>query len=447
MRSSANLRVAIPALLAVMAMAGQDVRPPVIDQNRSGAPQTARRGKPAAESSAETATVAAEAQEKGMKALEASRYPEAAQHLQRAVELMPEDVPSRFYLAQALAQAGEEAKALPHYEKLIELQPELVEVRLNFAQVLTVLKRDAEAAEQLEVASRLKPDDPAVRFQLGYAELRAGDAEKARTRFEALVKEDSSDADYHYGLGQSAFLLKDLGTAETEFREAAKRDPRYLNGLLAVAESWQETGNLEKAAALFGEFPDNPDATRRAGELLVELGKNEEAIASLEAGSASAPTFANRRNLAVAYQRAGKLEKALAVLDAAVEAEPANPEAYIALGRVLRDARRFPLAAAQFRQALKLDAANLSAWNEFAAVAMLAGEYQACLDAIAAIENQGGLTTGHHYLRAIIFDRFQQDDAALKEYELFLSSSSGQNEDEEFKARQRVRMLKNKKRR
>lgn len=217
--------------------------------------------------------------------------------------------------------------------------------------------------------------------------------------------------------------------------------------MLALAEAWQESGNLEKAAALFGEFPENSEATRRAGELLVELGKNEEALVALEATASSAPTFVNRRNLASAYLRAGKAEKALAILEDAVQAEPSNPEAHLALGRVLRDARRFPQAAARFQAALRLDASNASAWNEFAGVAMLAGEYQAALDAIAQIEKQGKLAAGHHYLRAIIFDRFQNDDQALAEYELFLSLSGGQNEDEEFKARQRMRILKNKKRR
>ncbi|MCU0228015.1 MAG: tetratricopeptide repeat protein [Bryobacterales bacterium] len=434
-------------LLAGSSAFAQELRPQVVDQNRSGAPQSARKGKPAQPSAAEVAVAAAEAQEKGMSALEAQRFGEAVQHLRQAVDLAPEDVPSRFYLAQALAQSGKEEESLPHYEKLVEMQPELVEARLNYAQVLTSLERHGEAAEQLEAASRLKPDDPSVRFQLGYAELRAGEAEKARARFARLVEDDPRDADHHYGLGQAYFLMKDLDAAEASFREAAQRDPRYRNGLLAVAEAWQEAGGLEKAAALFGEFPENADAARRAGELLVELGKNEEAIASLEAGLASAPTFANRRNLAVAYQRAGKPEKALAVLEAAIAAEPGNVEAHLALARTLRDARRFPQAAARFQQALKLDAANLSAWNEFAAVAMLAGEFQAALDAIALLEKQGALSAGHSYLRAIIFDRFQQDDAALSAYEAFLATSKGENADEEFKARQRVRMLKNKKRR
>lgn len=437
-----SLALLAAVLLAFTALHAQEVRPPVRDQNRSGAPQTARKPQPA-----DSATEAAEAFEKGMAALEAEKYAEAAEALGKATRLAPENVGCRFYLAQALALAGNPEESIPHYELLVEAQPDVAEIRSNYAQVLSGLDRHAEAAQQLRRASELKPGDAAVLFQLGSAELRSGEHELALTRFEALVKQNPEDADHHYGLAQSAFLAKDLATAETSFREAARLDPRYRDGLLALAEAWEEQGKLEKAVDILKEFPENPDATRWAGELLVELGKAEEALSSLESALESAPTFENRRNLATAYRRAGKHEKAIATLEAALVAEPENIEAHMTLGRVLRDNRQFPQAAARFFAATKLEPANSSAWNEYAGACLLAGDYQASMNAIAEIEKQGKLVAGHHYMRAIILDRFQNDELALREYELFLTMSDGQNEDEEFKARQRVRMLNNKKRR
>ena len=48
---------------------------------------------------------------------------------------------------------------------------------------------------------------------------------------------------------------------------------------------------------------------------------------------------------------------------------------------------------------------------------------------------------GHVYLRAIVLDKFHQFKAALESYERFLALSNGQSPDEEFKARQRVRII------
>jgi tetratricopeptide (TPR) repeat protein len=440
--------LAVLLMLAMLPSSAQEVRPPVRDQNRSGAPQTARRGGDSSDADrvAEQAQ-AAEAFEKGMAALEANQSEEAVTSFAKAVELAPDNIASRFYLAQALAMSGKGEAAVEQYEKLTEMQPDVAEIRLNYAQVLNGLERHPEAVAQWTRALALKPGDKTILFQLAYAELRAELPEQARPRFEELVQKDPDDADHHYGLGQSAFLTNDLETAESSFRKAAEIDPRYRNGLLAIAEAWREAGNLEKAAALLQEFPENSDATRLAGELLVELGKAEEALPSLESAVESAPTFANRQNLALAYLRAGKSDRAIETLADAVRTEPSNPKAHVALGRLLRDSRKFPEAGASFVEALKLAPDDVAAWNELAGVAMLAGNLPATLAAIDEIEKRSPLSAGHHYLRAIAHDRMQNDELAIAAYELFLGSSGGQNEDEEFKARQRLRMLNNKKRR
>jgi hypothetical protein len=49
---------------------------------------------------------------------------------------------------------------------------------------------------------------------------------------------------------------------------------------------------------------------------------------------------------------------------------------------------------------------------------------------------------GHYYLRAIVLDKHQMLEPALESYEKFLASSEGKYPDEEFKARQRVRIIK-----
>ena len=48
----------------------------------------------------------------------------------------------------------------------------------------------------------------------------------------------------------------------------------------------------------------------------------------------------------------------------------------------------------------------------------------------------------HWYLRAIMLDKTQQYQPALQYYEKFLAAAGGKFPDEEFKARQRVRIIK-----
>jgi hypothetical protein len=53
----------------------------------------------------------------------------------------------------------------------------------------------------------------------------------------------------------------------------------------------------------------------------------------------------------------------------------------------------------------------------------------------------GGETEGHHYLRAIVLDHLKDVKGALAAYQQFLAASQGKHPNEEFKARQRVRIL------
>lgn len=439
MRSApAILSLALAVLAAVPILRAQQA-PPVRDQSASGAPARAQKAAP---------TDAAILASQGMQAFEKQDYSTAITRFGQALSQNPQDIGSRFYLALSLSLTGKDAASLPHYEKLVEAQPEIYELRLNYAQALVNTRRFEEAAAQLEKAESLKPNQPKTLELLaatGQAELAAGDEAGAVKRFETVLAKSPRNADALYGMGSAMQKAGDRVAAEAWFRKAAEVHPPYREALLPLAESYEKEGNFEKAIALYKQFPENAAAQGRAGELLLELGKAKEAIAELEERAKKDPTFPNRNAVAVAYLRSGDAEKAIAHAAAAVEAEPANLEARAFYARVLRDSRKFPAAAQQFGEILKRNPKDAMAWSEFAGVAVLAEQYQAAFDALAQVEALGAMKPGHHYLRAIILDKFQNDDQAIAEYELFLAGSSGQNGDEEFKARQRLRILKNKK--
>jgi hypothetical protein len=53
----------------------------------------------------------------------------------------------------------------------------------------------------------------------------------------------------------------------------------------------------------------------------------------------------------------------------------------------------------------------------------------------------GAETSGHFYLRAITLDRLKKNKEALEAYNQFLAASKDVNPDQEFIARQRVKVL------
>jgi tetratricopeptide (TPR) repeat protein len=177
------------------------------------------------------------------------------------------------------------------------------------------------------------------------------------------------------------------------------------------------------------------------GELLLESGKAAEAIPLLEAAVARSPTSANRYALATAYIANKQLEKATPLLEQAVTAEPNNPDLHMAYGRTLREQKKYPAAANEFYKAAQLRPERAEAWSDLAGMLILTENYQQALAALDKVHALGKETAAHHYFRAIVLDKFRQYKPALESYEKFLAMSQGKNPDEEFKARQRIRII------
>jgi tetratricopeptide (TPR) repeat protein len=177
------------------------------------------------------------------------------------------------------------------------------------------------------------------------------------------------------------------------------------------------------------------------GELLIEAGKPAEAAPHLEFAVGKSPTSANRVALATAYLRTNQAEKAAGQLQQAVEAEPRNFELRMKYGRVIRDLKKYAAAEAEFRRATEIKPDSIEAWNELASMLNLLGDFPQSLAAMDRVRLLGGEVPGHFFLRAVMLDKMRQLQPALDSYRKFLALANGKYPDEEFKARQRARIL------
>jgi len=109
--------------------------------------------------------------------------------------------------------------------------------------------------------------------------------------------------------------------------------------------------------------------------------------------------------------------------------------------RVLRQQRKFGPAAQEFLKVANAKPDSAEAWSDLAGVLILMENYPPAIAALDRVRALGAEKPAHFYFRAIVFDKNRVYDQALESYEKFLATSNGQNPDEEFKARQRVRIL------
>jgi tetratricopeptide (TPR) repeat protein len=145
--------------------------------------------------------------------------------------------------------------------------------------------------------------------------------------------------------------------------------------------------------------------------------------------------------MAVLLIKIGKPAEALPVLEQLVAGEPENAGLRLTYGRVLRDLKKYQPAAAEFARVVQAKPELAEAWGELAGMWILLENYPGALAALDRLKALGAEAPGHLYLRAIILDKTRQLRPALESYRRFLEASEGRNPNEEFLARQRMRIL------
>ena len=379
----------------------------------------------------------ADPQAEGLKALENQKYAEAVEQFQKAVALAPKDYGAHFHLALSFSLLNKDREAIAEYKSVLELQPGLYEAELNLGILLLRQKQPAAAVPYLQAAVEKKPKEFRPRSYLGEAHF-ATDDPAAEADFRAALEIDPKSAVALSGLGRTLAKQGKLSEAAGLYQQAADLDPDFQDLLLELAEFYERAKQPDQAIAIYQKFPQLPGVGERMGALLMESGRNDEAIPLLEAAVKAAPGAANQFALASAYIRTKQNDKAIPLLIAAANASPGNLNLLMTLGRLLRDTKRYPNAAQIFLRATQVDAKSKEAWSELGGVLYLMENYLQAVAAFDKLIELGDATTGVYYFRAITLDRMHEYKLAQPAYEKFLSLSQNKNLDEEFKARQRL---------
>jgi len=376
----------------------------------------------------------------GLKALQAGQYEAAAAAFRTLVAADPSDYSAHFNLALAYGFLGRDADGIAEYRRTLDLMPGLYQAELNCGMLL-LRGKDAGAAAMLEAAAAQKPAEFRPRFYLAEAQAQAGDLDRAAASYRRALELDARSAAAESGLGRVLARQGKLEDAAAHYRQAVALDPKRRAGLLELAGFYEKARQPAAAAAIYREFPDSPVAQARLGQALLDAKQYSAAVPVLETAYAGEPSTPNAVALAMAYVFSEQPAKAAPLLQKAVAAEPADFELHMMYGRALRDARQFPPAAAQFAAAGKIKPDALDAWRELGDALYMAGDLPRALESFDRVGRLGGNTAGLAFMRAIILDKMRQLKPALEAYEQFLSLSQGSNADQEFQARQRVRII------
>jgi|SRR5579883_1887014 len=374
----------------------------------------------------------------GNKALEARQFDAAISAFQRAIAADKSDVQAHFNLALAYSEKGDNANAATEYREVLRLSPGLYQAEMNLGLVLMRAGSLSEALPFLAAAVEHKPTSGPAHRSYGDGLLAAKKYPEAEQQYQSVTPRDG---DAELSLARAIAGQGRLQEAEPHFFAAAKLDTRLRAAPLELAAQYEAKGQKDEALAIYRQFPNDQQAQDRVAALHLQQGDYAEAIPRLEQEVQQHPNNANRLALATAYLKSQQPEKAAPLLETALQQNPSDLEVRLTYGRILRDQKKYAPAAQQFYRVAQAKPDNREAWSELAGVLLLLEQYPETLAALDKVKALGGENAGYWYLRAIVLDKLKQIKPALECYERFLATSDGKHPDEEFKARQRARIL------
>jgi tetratricopeptide (TPR) repeat protein len=379
-------------------------------------------------------------------ALDRQDLPAAVKALKSVVEIEPEMTGAWFNLAYAYSGLHQEEEAVRAYQKTLELQPDLFEAQLNLGILLVQMKRAQESLGYLEKAVALKPEHARAHLYLGRVLSSVGQPEAAEKQFQEALRFDPALAVAYFDLGQLHLGKKHYADALTAFERAAESDPKLIQAQLGIALALEGLDRMPEAVSHFEQYltaePDDLETRFHTARLYLQQGKNAQAFENLDAvrrGNPQLPGVAAALgDVCALLKRFPESEK---YYREALATAPQNPELHRALGQTLLGQERFVDAEAEFRASLRLDPRNLAAAQGLASSLYLQKRYAEAIPLVANLTRTPTAPAGLFFVLATCYDHLRDLPHALQAYEKFLELSQNQRPDQEWQARQRVKLL------
>lgn len=270
----------------------------------------------------------------------------AIENYRLAVQYDPEASSLAEELAELYVQSGQLRSAVAEFEEAVKRNPDDVNARRILARLYTARIREGQstrmneemikaAVQQYEKVVEKAPGDKDAWLMLGRLYKLLQNSPASERAFKKVLEIDENDEDALTGLAMVYSDLGDTASASQVLKRVAEKSPN-VRTLLALASAYEQLRQYKEAAETYRKAlelnPDNLDLKRAYAQSL----------------------FA-----------ADDTDKARAVFEELLEAEPNDLLALLRLSQIYRQRQDYAKAEQYAQRAAKLDPANLEVqYNE-----------------------------------------------------------------------------------
>lgn len=259
----------------------------------------------------------------------------------RAIELNPNTVYSRYTRAMVLRNTDRLEEALEEFQRVLELDPLHENAMQNAGYVSALLGNDEQARQYYSEYLELNPMNAQVRMRVAYELAQAGDPQGAMQLIEAGLEIDPENVELlkqHAGFAFAAGAELAAGQSPIPM-EAAELYQKALESFTSAYETdpeAMEVPQLRSMMAAHIQLQQYEEAVA-LGERLLETHGDEAQIWSVYAD---------------ALQRSGQVDEAIAALDEVLALDPEYPTVKMRQGSWLMEAGRLDEAIPVFQEAI-----------------------------------------------------------------------------------------------
>jgi tetratricopeptide (TPR) repeat protein len=291
------------------------------------------------------------------------KLPQAEETWRQITQLNPHDGAAFASLGLVLSKQGKYQKAVPAYRKAVALDPKLPGLQLNWGLAEFKQAHFEAAISPLSAALAADPQNMQARTLLGLSCYGAKRFAEAAKYLEPASRSDPANTELHRVLAQSCLSAKEYSCALAEFRQILEQDPDSAASHMLSGEALDGLGRTVEAIPEFEAAakasPREPNVNFGLGYLYWKLHKYDEAKTAFEKELSIDPGHAQ----ALAYLGDIELkknapEKALPLLKKATELRNDIRVAYLDIGAILLEQKKYPEALDALLHAEKLDPAQ-----------------------------------------------------------------------------------------
>jgi tetratricopeptide (TPR) repeat protein len=251
------------------------------------------------------------------------------------------------------------ASALSRFQEAEKWDPSTPELMRNLGLAAFRLGDNREAARALQVAVQQAPQDEAARGMLAMALFSSQQFPEAVKAFDGLGDAVYRDPRVTYAYAFSLAHANDP-TRAVEVLNKMVQQPLPSDLLMGVADLYNVMLDYDDALKAYQKViqqdPALPRAHFYAGDMLIKLGRPDEAIAQFELEMKITPDDPNvQYHFAYALLQTSRKDEAMALLRTITAEHPDNAQAQYQLGKALLDAGQYQEAIQHLEAAVKYD--------------------------------------------------------------------------------------------